>query len=292
MPTYNFVKDILIPYMRECSADKRISTQKTEICIANHLEKHFDGMLITFADTKHKNAINGSKVREYREKRKAAGINPLTIKRELCLASKACNYAISEWDFAMPNPFARRTISDKDARAVSSVDRKRVITQAEQSALSLAAEPLLREIIEFAINTGLRLGEILRLRWDQLVGDEIHFKPEQQKNGRQGKRGMNAAALAVVNRQPEGSPLVFTRGGKAISKRWLQRRWEEARARANLPDVKFKDMRKTCGSRMLAAGNGRMEDVKTQLGHSDIRTTQSAYATDSIDNAKAVLNRI
>lgn len=293
MPAFAFVDDILRPYMRECSSDKRISTQKAECCCADRLVEFFGGDFITFADAKFKRAINGSRVRAYREHRKTVGsVSPLTVKRELALASKACNYAIAEWDYSMPNPFAKRLISDKDARAVKGVKRKRVITREEQSAIESQAPPTVQDIVAFGVKTGLRQGEIIRLRWDQIFGNEIRFNPEDQKNGTHGKRGMDSTALEIVSRQPKVSEYVFTLNGNRWGQRHLQRLWSRARDLSGVENVKFKDLRKTCGSRMLGEGKARMEDVKTQLGHNDIRTTQEVYAEDSIENAIEILERV
>ena len=204
--------------------------------------------------------------------------------------SKSVNYAISEWDFDIPNPFEKRLISDKDAKATRHVSRKRVVTPEEEIRLLTESGPLLQDLIVFGINTGLRLGEICNLTWDQIRGDEIHFNPDEQKNGKFGKRGLNSKAQTVMERQPRVGKFVFTKDEEKLRERYVQRMFRLAREKAGLDDVKFKDLRKTCGSRILAIG--RMEDAKTQLGHSDIRTTQEAYAADSIESAKAVLEAI
>ena len=288
MPAYNFIEDILRPYIRETSSDKRLSTQKVESVCCGHLEGFFRGYVICLGDKRK--TINGSIVRAYREQRKQSGVSPLTVKRELAVASKATNYAITEWDYEIMNPFDKRLISDRDSRAVRNVIRKRVVTPQEEIKLLTASEPDLQDIIVFAINTGLRLGEIVNLRWSQIVEDEIHFTPDEQKNGKFGKRGLNTRASKIVSRQSKNCEFVFSLNGKRLDLRRLQKRFAKARDKAGLPDVKFKDLRKTCGSRILAVG--RMEDVKTQLGHSDIRTPQLHYAEDSIESAKAVLEAI
>ncbi|MER3357825.1 MAG: tyrosine-type recombinase/integrase [Hoeflea sp. D1-CHI-28] len=291
MPAYSFVDDILDPYMRECSSEKRISTQKAESSIANRLREFFVRHYISFSDSKMKHAINGSKVREYRERRKEKGVNPLTVRRELALASAACNYAIAEWDYSMPNPFEKRLISRKDERAVRHKRRKRIVTPAEQKQLILRLSPLLQDLLLFSVLTGLRQREMIELRWDQLHGNQIHFEPEQQKNGTFGKQGLSKAAQEIIARQPDEGELVFTRNGKKIEQRWLQREYKKIREEVGIADTVWKDLRKTCGTRMLAAG-GRIEDVKNQLGHSDVRVTQEVYAEDDIEGTLEVLERV
>lgn len=278
MPAYYFIDDILRPYVRETGPDKRMSTQKVEAVCVGHLEEFFRGKLISFGDAR--NTINGSEVRAYREWRKASGVSPLTVKRELAVASKAVNYAIAEWDYHIPNPFEKRLISDKDARAVRHKTRKRIVSKQEEIRLLTASDPLLQDIIVFAVNTGLRLGEICNLTWEQLRENEIWFQPHENKAGRFQKRGLNSKARTVAERQPTVCEYVFTVNGGKVKERYVQDRFAAARDKAGLPDVRFKDLRKTCGQRLKDIAG--IEAAKTQLGHANVRTTEEAYVEDNV----------
>ena len=115
MPAYRFASDILVPYMRETSNDRKITTQQREAQKSHHLIEHFGEQIVSHG---RRGQIDGSAVRGYRELRKMK-VKPLTVKGELALASRACNYAISEWDYDMPNPFSGRLMSDRDRAAMA-----------------------------------------------------------------------------------------------------------------------------------------------------------------------------
>lgn len=287
MPTFNFVKEVLQPYLRTAGREKAARTQETERWIARKLE-FFSGYFLS-EEGRSANELTGSVVTAYREARKADGVSPVSIKRELAVASAAVNWAIAEDDREFRNPFEKRMISRRDQKAI--VQRKRRLVQAEVNQLILAAKGVVQDVIIFAAVTGLRQGEILNLRWDQLRGDEIAFLPGQQKSRTEGARALSQEAMAVIARQPEVGDYVFNLDGKPLAKRNFHRLWDDVRRRARLRDVLFHDLRRYLASEMLEAG-GRMEDVKTQLGHADVRTTQRSYAVDSLWKAKQVLRDV
>jgi len=287
MPAYRFCDDILYPYVQISSQYKKLRTQEADAWIARKLEEFFEGWWLTDRRSEVKRVISGETVTAYRAKRKLDGVAASSIKRELAVASAAVNYAISELNYDISNPFAGRLMSQRDRKAT--VRRKRILTTGEVNALIVAATGVTRDIIVFAAATGFRQSEILGLRWDHVRGDEVVFEPHEQKSGRRSVRGLSETALAVLARRGDGE-VVFALDGKRIPRRTFHSLWDDVRKRAGVDDVKFHDLRRFLATQMLAVG--RMEDVKTQLGHSDIRTTQAAYAEDSIDAAKGVLGKM
>lgn len=285
MPAYELLEDIVYPYMRLTSAERKVTTRQREEELARRLSEFFGSAVI--GSTGGVTGINGDTVRRYRESRKSGGVSPATVKRELALASKAVNFAITEWDYPVSNPFRGRLISSKDRRAQRPPE-PRILTQAESAKLIDACVPWLRDIVAFALHTGLRMAEILDLSWSQLQGDLITFAPEQQKANRHSVCAMGALALEVVARQPHSEMYVFHRDGRRIS-RWLVRdHWNKARERAGMPDLCFKSLRSTHGQRILDAGHG-IEAVANQLRHADIRTTQRHYTKQPVDQMRVAV---
>jgi integrase len=240
--------------------------------------------------------IDGAMVSRYREWRKTVPLpprnavaTPTTIKRELAVASAACNFCRAELNWDIPNPFQGRLMSRVDAKSV--VTRKRVLTASEEAAILLACPPLARDIAKFALLTGFRQGEILGLTWDRVIGDVVIFTPDDQKSRKFGKRVLSEEALAILNRQDKRGIYVFHVEGQKLRKETLGRWWRKARAMVGLEDVKFHDTRKTAGQKMLDAG-ASLEGVQAQLGHDDIRTTQKWYVDPSVEMARDAVRRI
>jgi integrase len=58
----------------------------------------------------------------------------------------------------------------------------------------------------------------------------------------------------------------------------LDKAFRGACRRARVADVRWHDLRRTCGCRLLQDRGFSMEQVRTWLGHSDLKTTQRSYA--------------
>ena len=168
--------------------------------------------------------------------------------------------------------------------------RKRILTDGEVSALALAATGLCRDIIIFAASTGCRQSEILNLGWHQVRGDELVFEPHEHKAGNLAASWLNEEAARVLSRRPDGE-YVFAVDGKPLPRRQFHTLWNTARQRSGVQDVKFHDLRRYLATSMLAAG-ASMEEVKAQLRHADVRTTQKAYAQDTLTGARAALAKL
>lgn len=289
MPEYRLMDDVIIPYMRETKADKKPSTAKVEASCAKPLSAFFRQMFIS--------EITGAVVRQYRRARiETDEVKPVTVMRELALASKAINHAISEWDWNLLNPFAGRLISDKDRKGMKPRGVREVTKEEEIRLLTACAARggefwlTVGDMLAFAFNTGLRMSEILGLRWWQLAGDVITMTPETQKSNRHSECVMNAAALTVISRRQQLGELVFHVEGEPIHRRKLQWAVEQLRTDTGVRFV-FSDTRKSCGQRILNAGHA-IEEVQYQLRHADKRTTQRSYVTAPVDRLRAAVNDI
>lgn len=290
MPAYT-LKEALDSYIRETTYHK-MSTSQRNLHAMKNLNHFFTGYYLSGSFR----VIDGAMVSRYREWRKTVPLpprnavaTPTTIKRELAVASAACNFCRAELNWDIPNPFQGRLMSRVDAKSV--VTRKRVLTASEEAAILLACPPLARDIAKFALLTGFRQGEILGLTWDRVIGDVVIFTPDDQKSRKFGKRVLSEEALAILNRQDKRGIYVFHVEGQKLRKETLGRWWRKARAMVGLEDVKFHDTRKTAGQKMLDAG-ASLEGVQAQLGHDDIRTTQKWYVDPSVEMARDAVRRI
>lgn len=134
----------------------------------------------------------------------------------------------------------------------------------------LAWNPMLRAIITTALATGMRKGEIFRLEWkdiDQARG-LVHVR--KSKNGEPrslwvGKELLDELKAMKVPRDIAGG-LVFPspKGGAELTS--VQSAWERARARANLKDVHFHDLRHSAASAWAMAGMSLLQ-IAQLLGH-------------------------
>ena len=175
--------------------------------------------------------------------------------------------------------------------------------------LNAAKGRWLYAIIYTALATGMREGELIGLRWRNVVltGPRPHIKVVEQwkvvrkvgdwrslKNRKRREIDLDPALVAVLTARwqtvqtrrhdPDAKwtkvdrNLVFpSNEGTALIARNLLKSYKILLHHADLPDVTFHDLRHTAGSLMLLAG-ARYAEVSEVLGHSSVAVTQKIYA--------------
>lgn len=293
MPEYNFLRDILTPYMRASKGWLKDSTLKTRASDAKPLERIFKGVYVTLQPRdmcQHRNILTGKTVTEYRERRKAEGISPATIARELSVASEACRYAICEMSLDIPNLFKDRRISQADARALKPRDRV-LDEETELNPLLIALPQPARDMVLLYLEIGLRVSECRTLRFSQIDFDRgtVSFRPDQHKSGDHGASALTVKAIEIIRRQPvvEGSPFVFHVDGEPVRKSWLRHAWDRAREHAGCPDLQLRDLRRTALTRWRRLYG--LAATQAQARHKSERTTERVYARPSVEVALQAL---
>ena len=200
----------------------------------------------------------------YRDER-LRSVRPGTVRRELSLIRHALEIARCEWDVALPdNPLGRVSLpSLRNARTrrlnPGEIERLR-------EALGRARNPLPLAIVTFAIDTGLRRGEILQLRWCHVnIANRTAHIP-QTKTGHPRTIPLTDGALAVLS--------ALTCGGEdrvfPMSPVALRLAWDRACIRAGLQDLRFHDMRHEALSRFAELGL-TVPELAVISGHRDPR---------------------
>ena len=302
MPAYHFIEDIFKPWMAETKGDKKIGTLRNEASCEKRLKAYFGDCYVSSSKSKRFKIIDGAMVGAFRESELLRGLSDRSAGEIIVKASAACNYAIREKNYDMPNPFAGRAMS-RAGRKRASKSRRDVTdrglwSKEDEERFCAHAPEFVADVTRFALLTGCRLGEILALvdedvysgEWYRRIeGNEIIFSPQDQKSNFWGSCFMNDKALEILNRQKstviDGKNYRFSWGGKALSTFNFNYYFKRARRKAGLPDLVFRNTRKTCGQRMLDAG-ADLEGVQAQLRHESIQTTESWYVRPAMSRAQ------
>jgi integrase len=135
--------------------------------------------------------------------------------------------------------------------------RVRWITRPQANALIEAIpKDWLKDACAFALATGMRAGEILTLRFDQvdLPRRLAWVSAVDAKSGRARAVPLNDEAVVIVERRKRTHPsLVFTRNGKP-QRQIDPKMFDRACARAGIEDLHFHDLRHTWASWHVQAG--------------------------------------
>jgi integrase len=146
----------------------------------------------------------------------------------------------------------------------------------------------LRDIVECALNTGMRRGEVLSLKWEQIRGNFIYLRKTKTLNPRQIPINDDLAALFKRMRKRLGlkSQYVFIYQGQRIKD--LKNGFNAALRRAGIEDFKFHDLRHTFASHFVMRGGG-LKALQEILGHKSLTMTMR-YAHLAQDHKKEAIN--
>jgi integrase len=212
-----------------------------------------------------KNTVRISKVRKIETRPSNA-----TINRELALLKHLFSLAM-KWDYVDSNPV-------KGVKFLKEEMKERILTPDEIQTLLKEANANLRPIIMTALCTGMRLGEILSLKWSDVNLRSGFIQVEHSKNGKMRKIPMSSVLTETLKNANKGSgEYVFMNHGKPIKS--VQEAWENALKRGRIKKCRFHDLRHTFATYALIHG-ADLVSIRDILGHSDIRMT-ARYAHSS-----------
>jgi integrase len=286
VPSRSF-DQLMLAYFKVTQGIKR-STRR-DVCTLRKLTPFFTGRdLLT---------LKRCDIRAYVDKRLSDGVANATINREVSLLSAAINYARHEWDWEIPNHAEGMHLKEPEGRIRSlTVEEARALTaEAEKSRQS----PHLADFIRLALNTGCRLNELLGLQWGRvdLKANLLHLGEHDTKSGRRRSVPLNAEARAAMLNLARfrashcpASPWVFAHedGTRQTS---VRSAFKIALRNAGITDFRIHDLRHTCASWLVSAGQP-LQAVRDLLGHSTIRMTEryAHLAPENVRKAVAVLD--
>src|SRR5262249_35051665 len=152
------------------------------------------------------------------------------------------------------------------------------LTEEEETRLLAVCPSWLRELLLFALHSGMRLGEILALTW---IGVDLFRKTVtvfRSKNGERRTVPVNQTVMTVLKEKGKvrrvNTELVFpSRTGTRIDANHLRRAFRAATTRAGLQDFHFHDLRHTFATRLVQSGVD-LYKVQRLLGHKSPMMTQ------------------
>src|SRR5262249_49586462 len=115
------------------------------------------------------------------------------------------------------------------------------------------------------VETGMRRGELLSLRWDDIdmASRTVHLK--MTKNGHPRTVPLSVAALEVVRRMPREEESVFR-----VTANAFRLAWERLKRKAGVTGLRFHDLRHEAVSRFFEKGLN-VPEVASISGHRDPR---------------------
>ncbi len=152
--------------------------------------------------------------------------------------------------------------------------RLRYLSKEECQALINICENYLKAIVTIALNTGMRKGEILNLKWQNVDLKHGFILLEITKNGERREIPINETLRRVFLSLPRrlDVPYVFYDPQTGKPYQDVKRSFKTALRRSKIHDFKFHDLRHTFASHLVMAGVD-LTTVKELLGHKTLTMT-------------------
>jgi integrase len=165
---------------------------------------------------------------------------PATINREIACLRHILNLAEQEGKIDEV-PFKRmKALKENNIR-------NRILSSDEYDRLLAACPPHTARIVKMAYYTGMRQGEILNLKWDQvdIKGGMVRLRPEDTKTDDARTIPLHTEVIAMLNAMPRTiHGFVFTCDGRPVKE--VKRSFKTACKRSGIENFTFHDLRHTC----------------------------------------------
>lgn len=208
------------------------------------------------------NRLSPAAVAHYRDDR-LKFVKPGTVRRELAIVQHCFEVAKKEWGLPIPvNPVQQIAIPQAQK------SRERRLEDDESNILAsaaLASAWYLRPLITLAIETGMRRGELLSIRWKDVDMTAPTIRILKTKNGHPRTIPLTPKAVEILASLERKDERVFP-----VTPNAVRLAWERLRKRAGLKDLRLHDLRHEAVSRFFEYGL-TVPEVALISGHRDPR---------------------
>lgn len=250
--------------------------------------------------------ITAWQIDKWKVSRKKNGTSPSTINRDILMLKAALNKA-AEWHLLKENPIrkvkALRNADNPRVRYLSESEEKRLFKALDVREKTIQSERMsandwrakrgyellpiiksdqfadhLKPMVLVSINTGLRFGELVQLRWNDVdLSDNpgVTVQAGYSKSGKFRHIPLNKQALDVLktwrrkNQNRTGYVFESPSGGKLTT---IKTAWGKIRTEAKLNDFRWHDLRHHFASKLVMA-DVDLNTVRELLGHGSLTMT-------------------
>jgi integrase len=209
-----------------------------------------------FFGNRHLESLNSDLVEAYLNQRRQEGqlnhkgkdISGTSLNKDITCLKTIVNRAL------MNGLIDRNPI--RGVKKFKEIPRDRTLTAEEFQKLLDACSPRMRSIVLVGYSTGMRRGEILRLKWEQvdLKNRFIVLEALETKTMERREIPLSETLVGILKNVPRtlGSPYIFTYMGNPI--RSLAWTFKRACKRAGIPNFRFHDLRHCAVTNFRKAG--------------------------------------
>jgi integrase len=241
--TFNEAADSFLAY-----SEARRKSHRNDLQMVNRLKGYFGNRPLK--------SLTPDIVEGYLTQRRKAGnitftgkpLSNSTINRDLDILKSVLNRAVFN-GLLEKNPIQK-------VKGFKEESRDRTLTLKEYEALLGRCSPRLSAVVQLAYWTGMRKGEILGLRWDQvdLQNKVVNLEAADTKTKEKREVPLTEGLLDLLKRTPKtlGNPYVFTHKGRRILD--IKTAFLNACRAAGIKGFRFHDLRHCAVTNLRKAG--------------------------------------
>lgn len=271
---------------------KQSTFQKYESMIRNHIAGSLGQVQLKY--------VSSQMIDQFAHEKLENGLSPKTVNDILAVLSLTMTFAEQEYNYTKPR--IRRVKEAKKEMRVLSLEEQKVLEKHLLNDLDLYKLGVL-----IALYSGLRVGELCALHWDDIKDDRICVN----KSYRRIKAGSSTALevsppktaasvriipipssiRCIVEPFRSTGPVLKTRSGKQVEPRLMQLKFSKYISDCAIEKTNFHALRHTFATRCIEAGF----DVKTLseiLGHTDVKTTLNRYVHSSYELKQSNMEKL
>ncbi|ALS03308.1 hypothetical protein ATZ33_08335 [Enterococcus silesiacus] len=223
---------------------------------------------------------------------------------------KSCFEAAKERGYLYLNPCEQTVLPKIKKQKVQALSRTQHKAVEKESLKSIKGLPVL-----IALETGMRIGEICALKWEDIDFDSSVLKVNRTKQriampGILGQRTKlvetspkttNAVRIIPLSKKLKGvlvkcrnetnSSYVITGGEGSVEPRTVSYRFERIKQKLDLLNVPFHALRHTFATRCVEMGVN-IAAISSLLGHSSIKLTLDIYTNSFFEEQRAAIDQL
>lgn len=259
-------------YMEDCV--HRFDKPSTVLAVKTYLAR-----VMPFVEKLGVEQVTPQIIRNIQYKLQNAGYAGQTIRHSITYLSTMFNYGV-KYLHLQNNPC-------HIAGSVITLKRREMTiwTQDEFLKFLAAVNPCYKTLFSVLFYTGIRIGELLALTWNDVEGNVLHITKTYNKTQKASTPPKTATSVRdvtmpgflvdMLSRRPYGYALsdrIFPRTSAAVSYAL-----QAGAKRAGLPIIRVHDLRHSHASMLLSAGVS-IPAVSRRLGHANSKITLQVYA--------------
>ena len=207
---------------------------------------------------------------EYRERR-LMKVSGSTFNKDLSFISSVIQTAVNDWGIYFPHNPCRAMKREKESKP-----RNRILEASEQKELleacALVKNSYLKPMVQFSIETAVRQGELLKIKYNNINFKNRTLLLTETKNGEDRTIPLSEKAFLILQAQPrqfDGRVFPMTRNQ-------VKHFWQEALEKTNITGLRWHDLRRHACTLMFEKGLS-VPEVQLCSGHLDPKILLNTY---------------